>query len=103
MDAYFVGQGQFLGGEEASASSAHGNSLAVRQFLELARGERRVQKPRNGFRTQAVKAEERYCLGCYGVRRHDAWYGLRKAEVKGMGLMEFGFSMAWCRCCGKES
>ena len=72
MDAHFVGQGQFSGGEEPST---HGNSLAMVQFMELARGEREVQEPRNPFRVEAVKAEERYCLGCCGVRWFDVVMG----------------------------
>ena len=95
MDSHFVGQGQFSGGEEPSAPSTHGNSLAMVQFMELARGEREVQEPSHPFRVEAVKAEERYCLGCCGVRWFDVVMGQRSA-VSGQLSEEI---LAMCRSC----
>lgn len=50
-------------------------SLAVRQFVGLARGEMVRQSPRNRFRTVAVRGEKRYCLHCKGMQWTDViWY-----------------------------
>ena len=54
MDAHFLGQDQFRDG--ASASTARdGTSLAVRQFVELVRGEREAAVPRWMWRIEAVR------------------------------------------------
>jgi hypothetical protein len=67
-----------------------GNSLAVRQFMELARGERPVARPQNRFEVVLVIAEPRYCLKCLRVQIHDVVFSV-------------GYEAA-CRCrfCGKE-
>jgi len=94
MDAHFVGQGQFSGGEEPSTPSTHGNSLAMVQFVELARGERAVQEPSHPFRVEEVKAEERYCMRCCGVRWFDVVVGVR-GQVPGVRCEV----LAMCRSC----
>jgi len=72
-----------------------GTSLAVLQWMELIRGERAVQAPSNPFRVEMVKAEENYCLQCFGVRWFDVVYG--------SGGQGSGVRVKRCRCCGKES
>lgn len=67
-------------------------SLAVAQFLQLARGERAVRQPENPWRVEKVVAEERYCLQCCDVRWFDVIYPqctLWKVLYR-------------CRSCGKE-
>lgn len=73
-----------------------GTSLAVLQFLEIARGVRAVQVPGNGFRVASVTAEERYCLGCCGVR----WFDVISAVPQGDAIR---YQVAICRCCGRKS
>ena len=75
MDAHFVGHDQ----NHINPSTTKDISLSVMQFVELARGERAVKEPRNPFRVETVKAEERYCLGCCGVRWFDVVMGKRSA------------------------
>ena len=73
-----------------------GTSLVVWQFFELVNGVVEVHRPRNDFRTVKVVCEERYCLKCFGVRRHDVWFGHT------LGVHGHDFSMGRCRCCGEE-
>lgn len=87
MKGHFVGKNQNSGD---SASSATGNSLAVRQFADVAFGWLPVHTPITPFRVSEVVSEQRYCLGCFGVRNFDV--------VKGVA----GEVAAFCRCCGKE-
>ena len=68
-------------------------SLAVRQWVEFARGAR-VHAPANDCNVQEVVGEARYCLGCVGVRGHDVVYAMRE---------NVHFGVAICRCCGRES
>ena len=65
-----------------------GTSLAVRQWVDFARG-KPVHPVHQDFRVECVRAEERYCLACYGVR----WFDV----VEGPGV-----AMSRCRCCGME-
>lgn len=79
-------------GERRAASAT---SLAVFQWIALIRGEWPVQAEQSPFRVESVTGEERYCLGCVGVRWHDVISGQRSA---------FGFQQfTVCRCCGRES
>ena len=88
MDSHIVGGGP--------ASSAYETSIVMLQFFELVRGRRKVRKPDNGFRTVSLTVEEQYCMGCFGIRRHDVWRGVR-GQVPG-----FMFQVVRCRFCGKE-
>lgn len=85
------------------SSSATDNSWAVVQWMELLRGERRVQL--NSFHVVAVKAEEHYCLKCLVVRNFDVIYGtsnwLPVIEID-LG-MDVNFAIKRCRVCGKQS
>ena len=91
--------------------NGEGSSIAVLQFVALARGEWGVQKVRSPFRVESVTAEERYCLRCCGVR----WFDV----VRGTPLPPHAFGavtspqmresakfggkvLAICRCCGAE-
>jgi|GEM_PF-2234816 len=94
MNGHFVGKsgqkddhGQNSGD---SASSAAGTSLAVRQFVDLASHWVAVHPPAAPWPVLSATAEERYCLGCFGVRHFDVMKGER------------GEVAAFCRCCGKE-
>jgi len=69
------------------------SSIAVRQFMALARGEMEIQAPRLPFRVAAVMAEERYCLGCCGKRTIDVVFGQRESMIFEKAMV--------CRCCGK--
>lgn len=71
-----------------------GASIAVLQFVALVRGEWGVQALRSPFRVEMVTAEERYCLGCCGVRWFDVVVGFQVPSVR--------CQVAYCRCCGKE-
>lgn len=86
-------------GKDPSSNSENefgeGSSLAVLQFLVLARGEWAVQAPTSPFRVESVTAERRYCLGCCGVRVHDV--------VEGVKLPSVRCQVVVCRCCGMES
>ena len=73
--------------------SISSNSIAVRQFYALARGEMGIQKPRNPFRVATVGEQVRYCLRCCGPRHFDVIIGLTNS-------MAFE-KAAICRCCGK--
>ena len=68
-------------------------SVAVRQFVAIARAEVAVHVPANEFVTVAVEAEMRYCLKCYGVRTFDMWRGRSEGRE---------FLLGRCRCCGAE-
>ena len=71
---------------------ATGTSLAVRQFAAVARGEVGVHRPHNPFAIVRVVTDERYCLGCCGVRVHDlvvAWHGGALFDA-----------LMYCRTCG---
>lgn len=85
-------KGHFLGQDRNSgeASSAHGSSLAVRQFMDLISGWVSVHRPSTPFRVDEVVVEERYCLKCYAIQSFDV--------VRGAGR-----ELAFCRCCGKEA
>jgi len=69
-----------------------GVSLAVWQFVELVRGQRSVMRPANLFRVGEVRAEELYCLHCFGARWFDVVYP-RNPLWK---------VIKRCRNCGKE-
>ena len=92
MSAHFVGSPYPIPSFNSSPTET---SLIVRQFLALARGEVAVQVPANGFRAEAVKPEEHYCLKCLGVRWFDVVYG-----VSGITCQVRGVMMKWCRGCG---
>jgi hypothetical protein len=79
-------------------SSDWGTSLAVLQFVELARGVRRVQAPANPFRVVEMRREELYCLHCFGTYSFDVIYGFQQAAFSGLMLR-----VKRCRNCGKES
>ena len=96
MEAHFVGSSSTPPKNGGSAQN-EGTSLVVLQFMAIVLGEEPVHVPGNAFRTVGVTAEERYCLGCYGVRWHDVWFGLRMVEARVVG-----FNGARCRYCGKE-
>lgn len=81
-------------GKDPSAEFGEGSSLAVLQFLVLARGEWTVQAPTSPFRVERVTAEERYCIRCFGVRVHDVVEGVRLPSIRCQVVV--------CRCCGKE-
>jgi hypothetical protein len=70
-------------------------SLAVSQFLALARGEWVVRTPANAFRVEEVITVERYCLMCCGLRPFDAIRG--RTWVVGVRYV-----VMVCRCCGRE-
>lgn len=87
MDAHFVGQDH---SEERRGIT--GTSLAVAQFLAIARGVMPKQKPMNSARVSAVRVEERYCSYCYGMR----WFDVVRVETW----------LIWfhrCRCCGAHN
>lgn len=92
MNAHFLGRDQNQ--YPSSPSTAEGTSLAVRQWVELARGEREVAAPRWMFRIEAVRAEERYCLRCCDVRRFDVVIS-KQSHLTWKRL-------AVCRCCHEE-
>jgi hypothetical protein len=71
-------------------------SLAVQQWVELVRGERKVAVPANLFRVMEVRTEDIYCLRCCDVRRCDAVYGFVTGQRH---LTRF---LRWCRVCRKE-
>lgn len=76
----------------AQFSGQKGNSLAVRQFMAIARGEVAVHEPKNPVAVVRVVTDERYCLGCCGVRVHDlvvAWHG-----------GQLFTALTYCRTCG---
>lgn len=70
------------------------SSIAVRQFVRLARGEMGVQAVGNPFRVVCVAGQERYCLQCCGKRWFDVIF-------KRGRLVEVEETAAVCRCCGE--
>lgn len=86
MNAHFFGKAYPT--PYKSASTAIENSITVLRFIAAVRGEA-VHKPANPFRLASVRAEERYCLGCCGVRRFDV-----VRDECGVGRV------AICRGCG---
>ena len=96
MEAHFLGKSGQNGSENSrdpkpgdSASSTEGTSLAVRQFADVAFGWVAVHAPVAPWAVLSATVEERYCLGCFGVRHFDVMKGKR------------GEFAAFCRCCGK--
>ncbi len=73
-----------------SATSTAGTSLAVRQFVDVASHWVAVHAPMAPWAVLSATTEERYCMGCFGVRHFDVMRG-KRGEVA-----------AFCRCCGKE-
>jgi hypothetical protein len=71
------------------------NSLAVRQFCDIAFGWMPVHAPNQPFRVETVTTEERYCLACCGVRHFDVVRGVSTGST-------IGQVAAICRCCGAE-
>ena len=104
MNWHFIGDEPYPTPYKAS-SATHETSLAVLQFMELVRGERPVMKEANPFRVQKVKAEEHYCLHCFGLHCFDVVYGVTEKPQE-LDL-DFGadvtFRIRRCRHCGKES
>jgi len=98
---HMIGQGQFSE-KNGFFSPAYGTSLAVLQFFAFVTGEAPVHAPDNGFRTVRLVGEERYCLGCVGVRWHDVVYGERGQGTED-GRQETGdeVQIARCRVCEK--
>ena len=102
MNGHFVGKDNLTPDPSPKGEGSEGTSLVVLQFVALMRGEWRVQAPQSPFRVERVFAEERYCLGCCGVR----WFDV----VEGMGLDTAVSAqptrppreIAICRCCGAE-
>jgi hypothetical protein len=84
-------------------SNDEDTSLAVLQFLVLARGEWTVQAAKSPFRVEMVTAERRYCLKCFGVRVHDvvSGFGLDTSRESG-GATRPLKKLVICRFCGKE-
>lgn len=98
MNFHFVGSDDTPHPYNASSATL-GISLAVLQWMELVRGERVVMKPCNPFRVQMVRAEEHYCLQCFGIRWFDVIYAVStpyRAELSAIKIRR-------CRVCGKES
>ena len=94
MKAHFLGKGQYPG---ESSSPAYGTPLAVMMFFAIATGEVPVHKPANGFRTVRLVGEERYCLGCCGVR----WHDVLEAELSAVSGQLSVVKIARCRVCEK--
>ena len=95
---HFVGQDQFSEKKRFDAPIS-GTSLAVLQFFAIAKGEVPVHAPDNGFRTVRLVGEERYCLGCIGVRWHDVVEGELSAISSQRAAVSF--RIARCRVCEK--
>ena len=93
---HIVGQDHF---SEKSGffSPACRTSLVVRMFFAIATGEVPVHKPANGFRTVRLVGEERYCLGCYGIR----WHDVLEAELSAVSGQLSVVKIARCRVCEK--
>ena len=90
INSHFIGREPEFTPYKASSATV---SLAIRQFVQLARGELVVQAPANEFRVETVKAEEHYCLKCLVVRWFDVVYEgssarLKRCRVCGDGGME---------------
>lgn len=86
MASYFLGHDQ----NSSWIASSQGSSLAVRQFVDVARGWIPVHTPSQPWRVVTLIMDERYCMGCFDVRIFDVLCGM-DAEA------------AFCRCCGKEA
>jgi hypothetical protein len=67
-----------------------GTSLAIRQFCAAAFGWVKPHSPSQPWRVVRVTWEERYCMGCFDVRKF--------VVIEGEG----GRSLAVCRVCGEE-
>jgi len=93
----------WVAGRYQVSGEKQGTSLAVRQWFEIACGVVPVHKPDNGFRTVRLMAEERYCLGCCGLRWHDVLEGWHAGLVKERGKGEVNFRIVRCRVCEKVS
>ena len=93
INSHFIGRDPNFRPYMASSTTV---SLAVRQFVELARGELAVQTPANEFRVETVKAEEYYCLKCLVVRWFDVIYGQRSAASGQLTAIK----VKRCRVCG---
>jgi hypothetical protein len=90
--AHFLGQDQ---NQNTPSSTAYETSLTVKQFFRLVNVKGKPQAPSNPFRVETVTVEERYCQGCFGVRRHDAIQG-RTWNVQA------ACTVFICRRCGKQ-
>jgi len=95
MDAHFMNKNNLTPNPSPKGEGSEGASLAVLQFLAVARGEWSVQKSQSPFRVERVYAEERYCLGCCGVRWFDVIVGCQVSGARCQVVI--------CRCCGKET
>jgi hypothetical protein len=67
------------------------NSAATRQFLAFARGDLKIQRPRNPIRVERVIAREMYCMQCLGIRWFDVAEGIDESGAR------YQFSI--CRRC----
>ena len=74
--------------------SISSSSIAVRQFIALAKGEMERRKPDNPFRVVYVVQQQRYCLRCCGPRTFDVIFKLG-------ALVQEVETAAICRACGK--
>jgi hypothetical protein len=83
---------------QPSPMKGEGASLSVLQFVAIARGEWAVQVPRNAFRAEAVVEEQRYCLGCFGLRWFDVIRGCQVSGAPQGGGARC--QVLVCRCCG---
>ena len=93
---HFVGQDHFSEKKRFDAPIS-GTSLVVLQFFAIVTGEVPVHKPANGFRTVRLVGEERYCLGCCGVR----WHDVLEAELSAVNGQLSVVKIARCRVCEK--
>jgi len=93
---HFVGQDHFSEKKRFDAPIS-GTSLVVLQFFAIVTGEVPVHKPANGFRTVRLVGEERYCLGCCGVR----WHDVLEAELSAVSGQLSVVKIARCRVCEK--
>lgn len=88
---HFVGQDPKIGG----------TSLAVLQFVAIARGEIAPHVPRQSG-VRKIRAEVHYCHGCFGDRAHDVVYGSSDHIMDVRNPHNIEFRIAICRVCGKE-
>ena len=70
------------------------NSMAVRQFYNLASGREKPHTPRNPIQVNEVLERELYCLKCMDVTRFDV--------VSGMDQGGNRWQIATCRSCGAQ-
>lgn len=89
-------------GREQFVEGSQGTSLAVLQFVAIARGEVVVHVPANAFRTMSIMAERRYCLKCCRVRVHDVWHGFTDEFLGEKIGMDVNVTFIRCRYCEKE-